>query len=80
MVKNLPARQKSWVQSLGWEGPMEKGLLLHSSILAWIVLISLFMQRKLVVHKSTCFPLSAKNFMETGGVKNQEIAQLKPPN
>ena len=32
MVKNLP---KSWVQSLGWEDPLEKGVATHSSILAW---------------------------------------------
>ena len=35
MVKNLPAMHKSWVQSLGWEAPLEKGMATHSSILAW---------------------------------------------
>ena len=35
MVKNLPAMQESWVQSLGWEDPLEKGMATHSSILAW---------------------------------------------
>ena len=35
MVKNLPAMQETWVQSLGWEDPMEKGMATHSSILAW---------------------------------------------
>ena len=34
MVKNLPAMQKTWVQSLGWEGPLEEGMATHSSILA----------------------------------------------
>ena len=34
-VKNLPAMQKTWVQSLGWEDPLEKGKATHSSILAW---------------------------------------------
>ena len=34
-VKNLPAVQESWVQSLGWKGPLEKGMVIHSSILAW---------------------------------------------
>ena len=33
-VKNPPAMQESWVQSLGWEGPLEKGMTIHSSILA----------------------------------------------
>ena len=35
LVKNLPARQKTWVQSLGWEDPLEKEMTTHSSILAW---------------------------------------------
>ena len=35
MVKNLPAMQETWVRSLGWENPLEKGKATHSSILAW---------------------------------------------
>ena len=35
MVKNLPAMQEIWVQSLGWEDPLEKERTTHSSILAW---------------------------------------------
>ena len=35
MVKNLPAMRQTWVQSLGWEDPLEKGKANHSSILAW---------------------------------------------
>ena len=35
IVKNLPAMQETWVQSLGWEDPLEKGATTHSSILAW---------------------------------------------
>jgi len=35
MVKNPPAVQETWVQSLGWEDPLEKGTATHSSILAW---------------------------------------------
>ena len=37
LVKNLPAMQETWVQSLGWEDPLEKGKATHSSILAWRV-------------------------------------------
>ena len=33
-VKNLPAMRENWVQSLGWEDPLEKGMVTHSSILA----------------------------------------------
>ena len=35
MVKNPPLNAGDWVQSLGWEDPLEKGLATHSSILAW---------------------------------------------
>ena len=35
MVKNLPAMQETWVQSLGWEDSLEEGMATHSSILAW---------------------------------------------
>ena len=35
LVKNPPAMRETWVQSLGWEDPPEKGKATHSSILAW---------------------------------------------
>jgi len=35
LVKNPPAIQETWVRSLGWEDPLEKGKAKHSSILAW---------------------------------------------
>ena len=35
MVKNLPAILETWVQSLGWEEPLEDGMATHSSFLAW---------------------------------------------
>ena len=38
LVKNLPAMWETWVQSLGWEDPLEKGKATHSSILAWRIL------------------------------------------
>ena len=38
MVKNLLALRGSWVRSLGWEDPLEKGMTIHSSILAWRIL------------------------------------------
>ena len=34
LVKNPPAMRETWVQSLGWEDPLEKGKATHSSILA----------------------------------------------
>ena len=35
MVKNLPVMWETWAQSLVWEDPLEKGMAIHSSILAW---------------------------------------------
>ena len=35
VVKNLPVMQETWIRSLGWEDPLEKGKATHSSILAW---------------------------------------------
>ena len=35
MVKHPPAMQESWVQSFGWEDPLEKEMATHSSTLAW---------------------------------------------
>ena len=35
MVKNPPAMQEIWVQSLDWEDPLDKEMATHSSILAW---------------------------------------------
>ena len=34
-IKNLPAMLETWVQSLGWEDPLEEGVATHSSILTW---------------------------------------------
>ena len=35
MVKNPPALRETWVQSLGWEDPLEEGMATHFSTLAW---------------------------------------------
>ena len=35
MVKSPPAMQETWLSSLGWEDPLEKGMATHSSILVW---------------------------------------------
>ena len=42
-VKNLPAMQETWVQSLGWEVPLEKGMATHSSILGWRIPWTVYM-------------------------------------
>ena len=37
LVKILPAIRETWVRSLGWEDPLEKKKVTHSSVLAWII-------------------------------------------
>ena len=37
VVKNLPTMQETWVRSLGWGDPLEKGMATYSSILAWSI-------------------------------------------
>ena len=50
MVQNLPAMQETWVQSLGPEDPLEKGMATHFSILAWRT----HGQRRLVGYSRWC--------------------------
>ena len=38
LVKDLPSMWEAWVQSLGWEDPLEEDMATHSSILAWKIL------------------------------------------
>ena len=40
LIKNLLVLQETWVWSLGWEDPLEKGTATHSSILAWSILVA----------------------------------------
>ena len=47
LVKNLPAMQQTWVRSLGWEDPLEKGKATHSSILGlplWLSWVRICLQ------------------------------------
>ena len=37
VVKNPPTMQEIWVQSLGWDDPLEKGKATHSRIVAWTI-------------------------------------------
>ena len=86
LIKNTPALQESWVQSLGWEDPLEKGKATHSSILAWRTPWTIRLQR---VRQTEQLSLSLHSSQEivvfTGGsvVKNllamQEILGWEDP-
>ena len=50
VVKNLPEMQETWVQSLDWEDPLEKGMATNSSMLTWRI-----PQRSLVSYSPRCY-------------------------
>ena len=65
VVKNPPAMQETWVQSPGWDDPLEKGKATHSSILAWRIpwtVWSMGLQR--VRHDWMTFTFTFSTFME----------------
>ena len=42
LVKNPPAVWETWVRSLSWEDPLDKGMAIHSSILDWRILWTIY--------------------------------------
>ena len=65
LVKNLPAVRETWVQSLGWKDPLEKGMATHFSIVAWRIpwtIQSMGSQR--VGHDLVTFTFTLKHKME----------------
>ena len=58
LVKNPPAVRETWLRSLGWEDPLEKGKAAHSSILAWRILWTVkSMRSQRVRHNWAAFTL-----------------------
>ena len=56
LVQNPPEMWETWVQSLGWKDPLEKGMVTHSSILAWRILRTVqSMRSQRVGHNSATF-------------------------
>ena len=57
LVKNMSGMQETWVRSLHWEDPLEKGKATHPSILAWRQLnwtqLSDFLEKAMAPHPST---------------------------
>ena len=62
LVKNLPAMQETWVWSLGWEDPLEKGMATHPSILAWRIPWTLSMGSQRVRHEWVTFTFTVLSF------------------
>ena len=79
MVKNLPAMQEAWVWSLGWEGPLEKGMTTHSSILAWRIPWTEEPGRLQSMESQSQTPLSYFHFLIRNGLdafKNSRVFRV----
>ena len=63
-IKNPPATQETWVQSLGWEDPLENGKVTHSSILDWR--ISWTCTGSVVLAHGLRIPMACRIFPEQG--------------
>ena len=68
LVKNPPAMWETWVQSLGWEDPLEKGKTPHSSILDWRILWSVHEVTKSWTRLST-FPFTEVVILRTEALR-----------
>ena len=68
LVKNPPALQETWVRSLGWEEPLEKGKATRSSILAWRIPWTVYMDMY--------SPWGCKESDTTEGLSLSEISLL----
>ena len=67
LVKNLPAMPETWVGSLGWEDPLEKGKATHSSMLAWRIPWTLWGHKDSDVTERLSLLLSSNKINEYSG-------------
>ena len=76
LVKNPPAMWETWVRSLGWEDPLGKGKMTHSSILAWRIpwtrqsMGSQSQTRQSNFRFHVCFPFKRFNFKNCNKIRN----------
>ena len=78
LVKNPPAMQETWVQSLGWEDPMEKGKATHSSILAWGIpgTICIVHAEKAMATHSSSLAWKIPRMEEPGGLQSIGVQSI----
>ena len=84
MVKNLPAMWEIWVQSLGWEDLLEKGMATHSGILTWRIHSWSTFSTLNLIHTSYFLKTNSKNIKDLSiipkiieGITGKRIFDLK---
>ena len=84
MVKNLPAMWELWVQSLGWEDLLEKGMATHSGILTWRIHSWSTFSTLNLIHTSYFLKTNSKNIKDLSiipkiieGITGKRIFDLK---
>ena len=78
LVKKPPARWETWVQSLGWEDPLETGKAIHSSILAWRITWTVACQAPMTMKFSRQDDWNGLPFPSPGDLPNPGIELLSP--
>ena len=78
LVKNLPATRETWVQSLGWKDPLEKGKATHSSILAGRIPWTAWGHKE--SHMTERLSLSLVHLILYINFSNSELTFLRPFN
>ena len=81
LVKNPPVMRQTWVQSLGWEDPLEKGTATHSSVLAWRIPLTVYhgvtKSQTQVSNFFTTFTFQGTRVQEWEGVKLSPFQRLR---
>ena len=72
LVKNLPAMQETWVWSLRWEDPLEKGKATHSGILAWRIPWTVVHESQRVGHEWATFTFSLFSVLRRSHCEDRE--------
>ena len=75
-VKRLSTMRETWVQSLGWEDPLEKGTATHSRILAWRIPWTI--GASLVAQRLKCLPSTWETWVQSLGREDPLEMEMAP--
>ena len=87
LVKNLPTMWETWVQSLGWEDPLEESMVTHSNFLAWRIPMDkggilmdkyIYISTQTYIHTYACTRARARTHTHTHTYIYSFVIHLKP--